>query len=122
MYRDARVPTRLTTHACRRSYVALGLLGLVALTAVSAQPFKFTPAEYQPELTEAAQRVKSNYTGFVFDFANATVRLGTADRQASRRTVWCTGGSNARTWMLVRISPDVALADLLMGSARAPQT
>ena len=65
---------------CCRSYVALSLVGLLAITAVSAQPFKFTPATYQPELTEAAQRVASNFTGFVFNFANATVRLDQLER------------------------------------------
>ena len=76
------MPTRLAD-SCRRSLVVFSLLGFLAFTAVSAQPFKFTPAEYQPELTEAAQRVKSNYTGFVFDFSNATVRLQPCQQNAS---------------------------------------
>ena len=73
----------------RFTFLALSLLGLLACTAVSAQPFMFTPGAFQPELTEAAQRVQSNMTGFVFDFANATVRLGA-------RTVRCI--DYAATW------------------------
>ena len=46
----------------------------MAVTAVSAQPFKFTPGPFEPELLEADQRIQSNFTGFVFNFANATVR------------------------------------------------
>ena len=65
----------------RFTFIALSLLGSLACTAVSAQPFKFTPAAFQPELTEAAQRAQSNMTGFVFDFANATVR-GVLQRSA----------------------------------------
>jgi quercetin dioxygenase-like cupin family protein len=59
--------------ACHRTrFAAPILLALLAVTAVSAQPFKFTPGPFEPELLEADQRIQSNFTGFVFNFANAT--------------------------------------------------
>ena len=61
--------------SCRMLTVALSLLGCLAFTAVGAQPFTFTPGPFQPELTEADQRPQDNYTGFVFDFSNATVSV-----------------------------------------------
>ena len=63
----------LRSGCTNRSDLALGLLGLLACTAVSAQPFKLTLAVFQPEVTEAAQRAQSNMTGFVFNSADATM-------------------------------------------------
>ena len=50
-------------------------MALAAVTAVSAQPFTFTPGAFEPDLQEAVQRKQSNFTGFVFNFENATVSL-----------------------------------------------
>ena len=63
-----------TARCRRRSRVALSLLGFLAVTIVHGQPFTFTLMAFAPELTEASQRSQDNYVGFVFGFANATVR------------------------------------------------
>ena len=47
----------------------------MAAITVSAQPWTFTPEPFAGELQEAAQRVQSNFTGFVFNFAKGKVRL-----------------------------------------------
>jgi hypothetical protein len=51
------------------------MIGLMAAAAVSAQPFTFTPQPFAGELQEAMQRVQSNFSGFVFNFAKGKVRL-----------------------------------------------
>ena len=44
-----------------------------------AQPFTLEPSEFETGLLEPLQRVENNYTGFVFDFNTARVRLDIRD-------------------------------------------
>jgi oxalate decarboxylase/phosphoglucose isomerase-like protein (cupin superfamily) len=48
------------------------IIAATMATAVTAQPFTFTPERYEPELTEPQQRRQSNYTGFVYNFPRST--------------------------------------------------
>ena len=55
--------------------LAVAALALALAPAVSAQPFASEAGVFEQGINEPMQRNESNYTGFVFNFVNAPVRL-----------------------------------------------
>ena len=51
--------------------IALLVLSLAAVAF--GQPFAVTPNAFEPNLLEVEKRLQDNYTGFVFNFNNASV-------------------------------------------------